>query len=46
MVVVVQPNVVRDATATLGLQVGETVRVTRGGIERLHGYPLRFTRAG
>lgn len=46
MVVVVQPNVVRDATAGIGLQVGETLRVTRTGVERLHRYPLRFVRCG
>jgi Xaa-Pro dipeptidase len=46
MVVVVQPNLVSDQTATAGLQVGETVRVTRSGVERLHSYPLRFVRCG
>jgi Xaa-Pro aminopeptidase len=46
MVVVVQPNLVRDASGTMGLQVGETVRVTRKGIERLHRYPMRFVRCG
>lgn len=45
MVVVVQPNVIRD-DGDAGLQVGETVRITKGGIERLHAYPLRFVRAG
>jgi hypothetical protein len=45
MVVVVQPNVIRDDEHA-GLQVGETVRITKGGIERLHAYPLRFVRAG
>ena len=41
MVVVVQPNVV-NAEATMGLQVGETLRITRTGTERLHAYPMRF----
>ena len=44
MTVVVQPNVIaRDATA--GVQVGELVRVTRAGFERLHGAPRGFFRA-
>jgi Xaa-Pro aminopeptidase len=46
MVVVVQPNLVRDTRGTMGLQVGETVRVTRKGTERLHRYPMRFVRCG
>jgi Xaa-Pro dipeptidase/ectoine hydrolase len=46
MVVVVQPNLVRDASGRMGLQVGETVRVTRRGTERLHRYPMRFVRCG
>ncbi len=41
MVVVVQPNVVRE-DARAGVQVGETVRIAKDGIERLHGYPMRF----
>lgn len=45
MVVVVQPNVIR-ADGRAGLQVGETVRITQTGVERLHAYPLRFVRAG
>lgn len=45
MVVVVQPNVVTD-DARMGLQVGETLRVTRTGTERLHDYPMRFVRCG
>ena len=45
MVVVVQPNVIREDERA-GLQVGETVRVTKDGVERLHAYPLRFVRAG
>jgi Xaa-Pro aminopeptidase len=46
MVVVVQPNVVTDGTGTSGLQVGETVRITKDGAERLHAYPMRFVRCG
>ncbi|MDE3102747.1 MAG: aminopeptidase P family protein [Chloroflexota bacterium] len=45
MVVVVQPNVV-TADARMGMQVGETVRVTRSGVERLHAYPMRFVVCG
>lgn len=41
MVVVVQPNVV-TADARAGLQVGETLRITPTGTERLHSYPMRF----
>ncbi len=41
MVVVVQPNVVAN-WGRMGLQVGETLRVTRQGTERLHDYPMRF----
>lgn len=44
MIVVVQPNVVTDARGKAGLQVGETLRVTRRGVERLHSYPMRFIR--
>ena len=44
MVVVIQPNVVTDGTATSGLQIGETVRITKDGVERLHAYPMRFVR--
>jgi Xaa-Pro aminopeptidase len=44
MTVVVQPNVIaRDVTA--GVQVGELVRVTRDGFERLHKAPRGFFRA-
>jgi Xaa-Pro aminopeptidase len=44
MTVVVQPNVVtRDHKA--GVQVGELVRVTRTGFERLHAAPRGFFRA-
>ena len=42
MVVVVQPNVTSDETGRMGVQVGETVRITKTGVERLHEYPLRF----
>lgn len=41
MVVVVQPNVV-SADARMGVQVGETLRITATGTERLHSYPMRF----
>jgi Xaa-Pro aminopeptidase len=44
MTVVVQPNVVtRDHKA--GVQVGELVRVTKKGFERLHSAPRGFFRA-
>ncbi len=46
MAVVIQPNVVRDERGTMGLQVGETVRITKTGIERLHDYPMRFVVCG
>ena len=46
MVVVVQPNVVTDGSGRVGLQVGETVRITKTGVERLHDYPMHFTRIG
>jgi len=43
MTIVVQPNVVtRDHTA--GVQVGELIRVTRTGFERLHAAPRGFFR--
>jgi Xaa-Pro dipeptidase len=45
MTVVVQPNVVtRDHKA--GVQVGELIRVTRSGFERLHTSPRGFFRTG
>jgi Xaa-Pro dipeptidase len=45
MTVVIQPNVITpDGQA--GVQVGELVRITRDGVERLHTYPMRFTRCG
>ena len=44
MTVVVQPNVIaRDRAA--GVQVGELIRVTRSGYERLHNAPRGFFRA-
>src|SRR5438874_5316879 len=44
MTVVVQPNVIsRDQPA--GVQVGELIRVTRNGFERLHKAPRGFFRA-
>jgi Xaa-Pro aminopeptidase len=44
MTVVVQPNVIsRDVPA--GVQVGELVRVTKAGFERLHRAPRGFFRA-
>jgi hypothetical protein len=30
----------------MGVQVGELVRVTATGVERLHHYPMRFTQCG
>ena len=48
MTVVVQPNVVtRDEPGTIkaGVQVGEMIRVTKNGFERLHRTPRRFFRA-
>jgi Xaa-Pro aminopeptidase len=45
MTVVVQPNIIaRDRIA--GVQVGEMIRITRTGIERLHRTPRAFFRAG
>ena len=44
MTVVVQPNVItRDQKA--GVQVGELIRVTETGFERLHNAPRGFLRA-
>jgi len=45
MTVVVQPNVVTPDRKA-GVQVGELVRVTRTGFERLHSAPRGFFRAG
>src|SRR5262249_59300212 len=43
MTVVVQPNVVmRDGTA--GVQTGELLLITNGGVERLHSFPRGFAR--
>jgi Xaa-Pro aminopeptidase len=42
MVVVVQPNVITESEGRMGLQVGETLRITRTGTERLHDYPMEF----
>jgi Xaa-Pro dipeptidase len=44
MTVVVQPNVISPAEGA-GVQVGELIRVTRAGFERLHGAPRGFFRA-
>jgi Xaa-Pro dipeptidase len=45
MVIVVQPNVV-TADHSAGVQVGEMVRVTKTGFERLHRAPRGFFKAG
>ena len=45
MTVVIQPNIT-TLDGQSGVQIGELVRVTPDGIERLHRYPLRFTRCG
>jgi Xaa-Pro aminopeptidase len=44
MTVVVQPNVISPKDGA-GVQVGELIRVTRSGFERLHGAPRGFFRA-
>ena len=45
MTVVVQPNVItRDQSA--GVQVGEMIRITRRGFERIHKTKRGFLRAG
>lgn len=45
MTIVVQPNVItRDEKA--GVQVGELVRITQSGFERLHQSPRGFIRVG
>ncbi|MBX9812394.1 MAG: hypothetical protein K2Y16_12400, partial [Burkholderiales bacterium] len=49
MTVVVQPNVItRDDGKGMraGVQVGELIRVTRTGFEKLHNTPRGFFRAG
>lgn len=43
MTIVIQPNVITP-DERMGVQVGELVRVTRTGVESLHGYPMRFVR--
>ncbi len=45
MTVVIQPNIITE-DERMGVQVGELVRITRGGIESLHSYPRRFIRCG
>jgi len=45
MTVVIQPNVITE-DERMGVQVGELVRVTRGGVESLHRYPMRFIQCG
>lgn len=45
MLVVVQPNIVTE-DLRMGVQVGEMVRVTGGGVERLHRAPFEFARCG
>ena len=44
MTVVVQPNVISPKDGA-GVQVGELIRVTRSGFERLHAAPRGFFRA-
>ena len=49
MTVVVQPNVITtdaDEAKRAGVQVGEMIRVTRDGFERLHRAPRGLFRAG
>ena len=49
MTVVVQPNVITadaDESKRAGVQVGEMIRVTRDGFERLHRAPRGLFRAG
>jgi Xaa-Pro aminopeptidase len=43
MTVVVQPNVITPDQRA-GVQVGELIRVTREGFERLHAAPRGFFR--
>lgn len=45
MTVVVQPNVI-SKEHTAGVQVGELIRVTKTGFEKLHNTPRGFFRAG
>lgn len=49
MTVVVQPNPVTteaDESKRSGVQVGELLRITRDGVERMHGLPRGLFRAG
>jgi hypothetical protein len=41
MVVTIQPQPITP-DRRIGLQFGETVRITQSGVERLHGYPRRM----
>ncbi len=45
MTIVVQPNVIATDRKA-GVQVGELIRVTKSGFERLHAAPRGFFRAG
>ena len=45
MTVVVQPNII-TADRKAGVQVGELIRITRAGFERLHRTPRGFFKAG
>ena len=45
MLVVLQPNVVSEDRSR-GVQVGEMIRVTKTGVERLHRVPLEFLSCG
>lgn len=45
MTVVVQPAIATK-DRTRGVQVGELLRITADGVERLHRYPMRFIQCG
>ncbi|OGO20672.1 MAG: hypothetical protein A2Z14_19090 [Chloroflexi bacterium RBG_16_48_8] len=45
MVLVIQPNIVDEASGA-GLQIGNTVAITAGGVEVLTKYPLDFKTVG
>jgi Xaa-Pro dipeptidase len=45
MVVTLQPNLITP-DERMGMQVGETVAITKTGTERLHRYPMRFIVCG
>lgn len=45
MTIVIQPNII-TGDEHMGLQVGELVQVTPGGITSLHRYPMRFIQCG